>query len=525
MKNQHKRRPFSIYIVNLLYFFDKYLAAIIQQKANFPLLNIYISYNKKNHRFYQLYIAGEKIKDVEIVLEAINGLTLNSGEADDFVRLVGNIPEINGYAATLCMVKNRTKKTQFEYFQNKTALYLLNHSINFIENGYSIRSHNKIKLLELAKWKVICFTRPGYPVNLSSPLSLSMGRKSNNDVKYHTIEEPTESNKYVFDYIYQSYLSIKELISKESPGIVIAASNFVCAAPAMMAAHYHKIPFIYDVRGFWEETAVTNGILDVESIDYLYIKAIEIHMYESASKIFTLSNIMAEKILHDQCKRENIVIIPNMISERTFFPIEKSGNLEESYGISNRDIVIGYVGSTSKYEGLNYIVRAAEKIKEKYDNVKFIISGELNDDIYSDLDKLNLTDYVIKNGIQSEIIFTGHIDHGDIKNMYSLFDIAVYPRISTPVTELVPPLKPIESMAMGIPVILSSVGGMSELAEHGSSGLYFEAGNLDDLVCHIETLIKSPDMRRTIGEKARESVLNNRIWERAGLSIINKVLP
>lgn len=52
----------------------------------------------------------------------------------------------------------------------------------------------------------------------------------------------------------------------------------------------------------------------------------------------------------------------------------------------------------------------------------------------------------------------------------------------------------LEAYAMGLPVIVTDLGGMAELAEHGKSGLVFELDNADDLRQQIKRLLTEPDL-------------------------------
>lgn len=52
------------------------------------------------------------------------------------------------------------------------------------------------------------------------------------------------------------------------------------------------------------------------------------------------------------------------------------------------------------------------------------------------------------------------------------------------------PFSVIESISLGTPVVGSNMGGIPELIEKGKTGELFEAGNVDDLICKLEKIIK-----------------------------------
>src|SRR5262249_35233772 len=73
----------------------------------------------------------------------------------------------------------------------------------------------------------------------------------------------------------------------------------------------------------------------------------------------------------------------------------------------------------------------------------------------------------------STVVFAGRVPHAEIRRLYSLIDVFVCPRRRMRLTELVTPLKPLEAMAMGKPVLASDVGGLKELVSHETTGLLF----------------------------------------------------
>ena len=89
-------------------------------------------------------------------------------------------------------------------------------------------------------------------------------------------------------------------------------------------------------------------------------------------------------------------------------------------------------------------------------------------------------------------------------------------------TELVTPLKPLESMAMGRPIIASDVGGHKELITDSATGLLFKADDAADLQTRMESFIRNPERALQISEQARRWVLDNRTWQKttAGYDVI-----
>ena len=90
----------------------------------------------------------------------------------------------------------------------------------------------------------------------------------------------------------------------------------------------------------------------------------------------------------------------------------------------------------------------------------------------------------------------------------------VYPRYSMRLTELVTPLKPLEAMAMGKPVLASDIGGHREHIRNNGNGLLFTAGSLEALVVALERILNSDELRIRIQDEGRRWVREIKSWDR-----------
>jgi glycosyltransferase involved in cell wall biosynthesis len=112
------------------------------------------------------------------------------------------------------------------------------------------------------------------------------------------------------------------------------------------------------------------------------------------------------------------------------------------------------------------------------------------------------------------VIFTGKVPHVQVKDYYSVMDVLVYPRVSSRLTELTTPLKPLEAMAMERVVVGSDIGGMRELFRHEETGFTVLPENLDALADCLTRLADDAALRQRIGKQARAFAVRERDWER-----------
>jgi glycosyltransferase involved in cell wall biosynthesis len=123
--------------------------------------------------------------------------------------------------------------------------------------------------------------------------------------------------------------------------------------------------------------------------------------------------------------------------------------------------------------------------------------------------------------LRDHFVFAGKAPHDEVRRYYSVMDILVYPRVSSRLTELTTPLKPLEAMAMEKVVVGSDVGGIRELLDDGETGFLVEPGNPHALAKCLSALIGNETARRAVGKNAREFVVRERDWEKIVARYLN----
>jgi len=64
----------------------------------------------------------------------------------------------------------------------------------------------------------------------------------------------------------------------------------------------------------------------------------------------------------------------------------------------------------------------------------------------------------------------------------------------------------LEAMAWGLPVIVTPVGGISEIVQDGENGLIVEPSNIEQLSDAMKSLIANEELRISLGDRGRKSV-------------------
>jgi len=197
-------------------------------------------------------------------------------------------------------------------------------------------------------------------------------------------------------------------------------------------------------------------------------------------------------------------VLPNGVHVDRFAPRERDADLERELGVAGKT-VIGYAGGLVDYEGVDLLLEAVAALRRRRDDFHLIVVGDghYQNALDALAGRLRLGDIAT---------FTGRVPHSQVGRYLSLFDIAPFPRRPLPVCELISPIKPFESMAMGKAVVVSSVAALTEIVSDGRTGLVFAKGDVIDLTRTIERLLDAPELRTSLGTAARAWVRAERDW-------------
>jgi glycosyltransferase involved in cell wall biosynthesis len=176
-------------------------------------------------------------------------------------------------------------------------------------------------------------------------------------------------------------------------------------------------------------------------------------------------------------------------------------------------ITVGTVGTLNAYEGIEVLVDAVAWLRHSGNEVQLRIVGDGPERIALEKRAADL-------GITDATSFTGRVPHDQVAREHQAIDIFCVPRHDLPVTRLVPPLKPVEAMALGRPVVASDLPPLRELLGPDGDGfqrrgLLVPAGDAEALADALLHLIDAPDVRRQLGANAHDWVARTRTWAAA----------
>src|SRR5690606_10809680 len=241
----------------------------------------------------------------------------------------------------------------------------------------------------------------------------------------------------------------------------------------------------YELRALWEDAAVDHGTTREGSLRYRVSRALETRVLRHADHVTCICEGLRSEVIARGIDPVRVTVVPNAVNIDRF-PIlgQRNPELERELHLVGSP-VLGFIGSFYAYEGLDLLVEALPKVHMHIPEARLLLVGGGPQERALRMQAASL-------GIADKVIFTGRVPHGRVPDYSSLVDIFVFPRKSMRLTELVTPLKPLEAMAPGKPVVASDVGGHKELIQHGRTGLLFNHGSVEDLATRLVQALGAP---------------------------------
>ena len=212
-------------------------------------------------------------------------------------------------------------------------------------------------------------------------------------------------------------------------------------------------------------------------------------------KMVFISQPLIDWALRDRItRREKILKIYSGIELDHFKPVpdgEKKA-LKEAWGIREEAPVVGIVSKLWEGKGHTTLIHAFEGLKQEIPEAVLVIVGEgyLRD---------KLSDLVDRLGLKGSVLFTGF--QMDVRRIIATFDVAVLPSFFEGMGRVL-----LEAMAMGKPVVASSVGGIPDLVHHGKNGLLVTPGSVSELKSGLLTLIRNKALAKEMGKEGRKQI-------------------
>jgi len=189
-------------------------------------------------------------------------------------------------------------------------------------------------------------------------------------------------------------------------------------------------------------------------------------------------------------------IIPNGVDVEHFSP--DVSPIEE---FDDDKLNILFVSRLEKRKGLNYLLQAFKQVKKEVPNCRLIVVGP------GTRLRRRYERYVAKTGLK-DVVFVGLVSYDELPRYYKTADVFCAPAIGSESFGIIL----LEAMAMGKPIVASSIEGYASVISHGVDGLLVPPADRDQLAQALIALLNDKALRQEMGAKGRIKALEHS-WE------------
>lgn len=188
-------------------------------------------------------------------------------------------------------------------------------------------------------------------------------------------------------------------------------------------------------------------------------------------------------------RNQDALLIPEPVDLNKFKFVPSSGEI--------RSLRLGSVGNLSPRKGYHLLLNTMPRLVSFFQNATLKIAGAKVDQEYYTQLKRSLRVLELENHVE----LVGGIEPDEVFDFLRQLDVFVLPSLAEGT-----PLAIIEAMAVGLPVVASNVGGVSDLVHDGETGILVSPGDTDELIDAIIRLGQEHELRRKMGCNARKVV-------------------
>ncbi|MHA1370530.1 MAG: glycosyltransferase [Promethearchaeota archaeon] len=235
--------------------------------------------------------------------------------------------------------------------------------------------------------------------------------------------------------------------------------------------------------------------------------------------VIHVPTLTKKKLIMHYKMKEPIFALTNGISDNYFIKRKDSKSLiHDLYGIPKDKKIILYAGRQGYEKNIEAIIRALRGVRDRGIDTHLILAG-------GGPHIPVLWKYARSLGLLDHLTQTGWVKHKILRSIYDAADVStLFSFIEAQGLVL------LEAMAQGTPCVGANATGISDVIIDGVTG--YLANNEDEFIDRIYKLLSNDELRREMGKKAREHVIEYhkmsnviKVWEKIYRFMIDKIYP
>jgi len=322
-------------------------------------------------------------------------------------------------------------------------------------------------------------------------------------VTIHRVDPPPAENDF-YTTAWQTNLRLErysqQLWAETGPFDLIHGHDWLVAFVGGALKRSYKVPLLSTIHA----TERGRGRGHLGSDQARAINNVEWSLSYESWRIIACSEYMAAQIVdYFKCSRDKIDVIPNGVNTAEFDLLDGQdlSHFRAMYALPNEQIVF-HVGRIVYEKGIQVLIRATPLILGQHPAAKIVIAGK-----GPELEACRALAWSV--GVGEKVLLTGFISDEDRDRLFKIADCAVFPSLYEPFG-----IVALQAMAAKCPVVVSEVGGLTEVVRHAETGITIYPDNPESLAWGIVHTLQHPDWSARRVENAYREVRELYNWDR-----------
>ena len=273
---------------------------------------------------------------------------------------------------------------------------------------------------------------------------------------------------------------------------LVHSYNFYSNVFCVPAARYARVPCVASIRSL--------GV---------YLTPMQCRVHNWVCRLADVVLVNAEAIrrwmLEQGFPERKLRVIRNGVDFARFQGMEDNGALRQELGIPRNAPVVVMLSRLDSNKGAEYFLEAAPRIVRNCPDAHFLVVGEgrVFDGNYGLQPDLALSQQLHQRALQlgmgDRMHFTGM--RSDVPDILAMAAVSVLPSFSEGISNTL-----LESMAAGVAVVATNVGGTPEVIRNGHDGLLVPPGNVEAIADAVSSILLNPLLATRLSVQGRERV-------------------
>jgi glycosyltransferase involved in cell wall biosynthesis len=325
-------------------------------------------------------------------------------------------------------------------------------------------------------------------------------------VKYSSVlSTAIKYGKYILDIIRAVHLNLEVM---ERVDLVQVRDDPFMGLIAYLLSILKRVPLVYQVSHLKEEEIMLSVQMGLYRGRGLFLKGwvgkrVRDCLLRRSDLILAISKQMKDTLINYGINPDKIIPLPEGVEPVDELDITEIDLMRQLKSKGKRILI--YVGTMAKYRRLDFMLRAVRGVVRTVPEVHLVVLGRAP--VKEDEDWLR--EKAEKYGIADKVTFVGWVSRSEVPAYIKGAEVGLSPFPQDVVLVNNSPIKILEYMVLGKPVVATDIPDQKTIIENSGGGISVPYNEMEFSKAIVE-LLGDQGMSKKMGEKGKAYVVANR---------------